>query len=380
MTHLSAVVVITITLLFVAFGVVMLYSTSAPFAQQRFGDSYHFLKRQLLWIVIGIVALLAAMRVDVHGLRRLSPFFLLGAIGLLAATLHPSIGTLVNGARRWIGMGSLRFQPSEPAKLALVFFLAHRLAWDQRRIQRFVHGFLVPMAVTGAVVFLIFLEPDYGTSALLAAVAFTMMFVAGTRLIYLVPTILAGAGAFALAILRDPVRMGRMLAFLDLDAYGQTAGYQVKQAILAFGSGGIYGLGLAGSRQKMFYLPEAHTDFIFPIIGEELGLVATLVVVTLFVCFFLAALWVSFRSGDLYMSLLGLGVTLLIGLQAFINMGVVTGLLPTKGLPLPFISFGGSNLVVNLASVGILINIYRHASGELADAMPLALTDRTPTL
>lgn len=376
MTHAAAVLVVTITLLCLTFGLVMLYSTSAPYAQKAFGDGHHYLKRQCLWIGLGLAALFITMRCDVHLLRRASLPLLLVGIVLLAVTLR--YGVVVNGARRWLAIGPMRFQPSEAAKLALVLYLAHRLAWDQRRVRTFLRGFLLPMTATGMVVLLVFLEPDFGTSALAAAVAFTLMFVAGTRLVYLAPALLAGAAAFAVAIMRDPERMGRMLAFLDLEAYGQTAGYQVKQAILAFGSGGVTGVGLAASGQKMFYLPEAHTDFIFPIIGEELGLIATLTLVTAFALFFLAAFWLSLRSGDLYLGLLGLGIALLIGLQAFINMGVVTGILPTKGLPLPFISFGGSNMLVNLAAVGILINIYRHACGDLADTLALASTDKTP--
>lgn len=378
MTHAAAVLVVTITLLCLTFGLVMLYSTSAPFAQRTFGDSRFFLQRQCLWIALGVTAFLVMMRCDVHLLRRASLPLLVVSIALLAVTLRH--GVVVNGARRWLALGPVRFQPSEAAKLALVLFLAHRLARDQRRIRTFPRGFLLPLAVTGTVAALIFLGPDFGTSALAAVVAFTLMFVAGTRVVYLAPTLLAAAGAFAAAIARDPTRMGRILAYRDLETYGQTAGYQVRQAILAFGSGGATGVGLGGSGQKMFYLPEAHTDFIFPIIGEELGLVATLAIVTAMALFFLAAFWLSVKSGDLYLCLLGIGIALLIGFQAFINMGVVTGMLPAKGLPLPFISFGGSNMVVNLAAVGILINIYRHACGDLADTLPLASTDRTPVL
>lgn len=378
MTHAAALLVVTITLLCLTFGLVMLYSTSAPYAQRTFGDSHYFLQRQCLWIGFGVIALLAMMRCDVHLLRRASLPLLLLSIALLALTLR--YGVVVNGARRWLALGPLRFQPSEAAKLALVLFLAHRLARDQRRIRTFLRGFVLPMTMTGLVVGLIFLEPDFGTSALAAVVAATLMFVAGTRVAYLGPTLLAGAAAFAAAIARNPERMGRILAYRDLEAYGQTAGYQVKQAILAFGSGGTTGVGLGGSGQKMFYLPEAHTDFIFPIIGEELGLVATLALVTAMTLFFLAAFWLSLKSGDLYLCLLGIGIALLIGFQAFINMGVVTGMLPAKGLPLPFISFGGSNMLVNLAAVGILINIYRHACGDLADTLPLASSDGMPVL
>jgi len=207
-------------------------------------------------------------------------------------------------------------------------------------------------------------EPDFGSTALLGCVALALMFIAGVRLRFLVPTILTGLAGFGALVMHNPVRMQRLLAFQDLDKYKQGPGYQVWQAILAFGSGGINGLGLGNSRQKMFYLPEAHTDFIFPIVGEELGLVGTLAVLACFATLVACGVIISLRAPELFGQYLGLGVVLLIALQALINIGVVTAWLPTKGLPLPFISFGGSNLMMNLIAVGVLLSIYRHGAVE----------------
>jgi cell division protein FtsW len=248
--------------------------------------------------------------------------------------------------------------------LALVVWLAHYLAKEKRRIDQFKRGFLVPMAFVGVTCLLALAEPDFGTTALMGLVALAMMFIAGVRLRYLVPTILSGLAGFAALVMHNPVRMNRMLAFTDLEKYKAGPGYQVWQAMLAFGSGGINGLGLGNSRQKMFYLPEAHTDFIFPIVGEELGLVGTLGVLALFAVLVACGVIISMRTSDLFGQYLGLGTTLLLALQALINVGVVTAWLPTKGLALPFLSYGGSNVVMNLVAVGILLSIYRHGATE----------------
>jgi cell division protein FtsW len=211
---------------------------------------------------------------------------------------------------------------------------------------------------------LVLAEPDFGSTALLGSVAFAMMFVAGVRLRFLAPTVLTGVAGFAALVMHNPVRMQRLLAFMDLEKYKAGPGYQVWQAMLAFGSGGVDGLGLGNSRQKMFYLPEAHTDFIFPIVGEELGLIGTLAVLGCFALLVACAVVISLRAPDLFGQYLGLGISFLIALQTLINVGVVTAWLPTKGLPLPFISFGGSNLLLNLVCIGVLLSIYRHGLGE----------------
>jgi cell division protein FtsW len=355
-----AITLLLATLVLLTVGVVMLFSTSALQARDRYGDPYYLLKRQLAWMVFGGVGCAAAASIPYQKLRSMSvPPLVISAV-LLVIVLVPHIGIKVGGARRWLGAGGMRFQPSEFAKLALVIWLAHWLAKEKRRIDQFNRGFAVPMGVVGVFLLLVLAEPDFGSTALLASVAFAMMFVAGVRLRYLVPTVLSGVAGFAALVIHNPVRSARLLAFMDLDKYKKGPGYQVWQAILAFGSGGINGLGLGNSRQKMFYLPEAHTDFIFPIIGEELGLIGTLAVLGCFAVLVACGVCISLKASDLYAQYLGLGVSLLIAMQALINIGVVTAWLPTKGLPLPFISFGGSNLMMNLIAVGVLLSIFRH--------------------
>ncbi len=360
----TAVILLLCALMLLTIGVVMLFSTSSAYARDRYGDAHYLLRRQVVWIAVSGSVCAWAASTPYPKLRLAATVLLIVAAVSLLLVLVPGIGVKVGGARRWLSLLGLRFQPSEFAKLALVIWLAHWLAKEKRRIDRFGRGFLVPMAVTGGMLVLVLAEPDFGTTALLAAVAFALLFVAGTRLRYLLPTMGLGAAGFVALMIHSPERLRRLLAFLDLEKYKQGAGYQVWQAILAFGSGGVSGLGLGNSRQKMFYLPEAHTDFIFPIIGEELGLVGTLLILICFAVLVGCGVAVALRAPDPFGQYLGLGLVLLIGVQALINIGVVTAWLPTKGLPLPFISFGGSNLVMSMACVGMLLSIYRHGSAE----------------
>ncbi len=360
----AAITLLVVTLLLVTIGVVMLSSTSSMQARDRYGDSNYLLKRQLVWILAGGVLSAMAAALPYPKLRAWCiPALAVSAL-LLIIVMIPHVGIKVGGARRWLGLGSVRLQPSEFAKLALVVFLAHYLAKEKRRIDQVRRGFIVPMAVVGVTCLLVLAEPDFGTTALMGSVALAMMFVAGVRLRYLVPTIVSGLAGFAVLVMHNPVRMKRMLAFTDLEKYKAGPGYQVWQAMLAFGSGGINGLGLGNSRQKLFYLPEAHTDFIFPIVGEELGLIGTLGVLLLFGALVACGVIISMRASDLFGQYLGMGTTLLLALQALINVGVVTAWLPTKGLALPFLSYGGSNVVMNLVAVGILLSIYRHGATE----------------
>lgn len=362
----TAVILLTATLLLLTIGVVMLFSTSSLQARDRYGDSNYLLKRQVVWMAVGAVGCIAAAGLPYPKLRGVCTVALVLSAVLLVMVLIPHVGRKIGGARRWLVFGGMQVQPSEFAKLVLIVWLAHYLAKEKRRIHLFGRGFVVPMAVTGTFLLFVLAEPDFGSTALMALVAFAMMFVAGVRLVFLVPTVLTGLACFSALIWHSPVRAARLLAFLDLDKYKAGVGYQVWQAVLAFGSGGVSGLGLGNSRQKMFYLPEAHTDFIFPIVGEELGLVGTLTVVVLFMALLVCGIIVAMKAPDLYGQYLGLGITMLIALQALINIGVVTAWLPTKGLALPFISYGGSNLMMNLIAVGILLSIFRHSAAESA--------------
>lgn len=360
----AAGILLIATLLLVTIGVVMLFSTSSLYAREKYGDSNYLLKRQLVWLAVGAVGCVAAAATPYPLLRKWCvPALILTAV-LLVLVLVPHVGRKIGGARRWLSFAGMQVQPSEFSKLALILWLAHYLAKEKRRIEQFSRGFMVPLAVVCLFLVLILVEPDFGTTALLGMVSFAMMFIAGVRLLYLIPTMLGGLSAFGVLIWHSPVRAERMMAFMDLEKYKAGKGYQVWQAMLAFGSGGIDGLGLGNSRQKMFWLPEAHTDFIGAIIGEELGLIGMIAVLALFVAVLVCGVIISMKTPDMYGQYLGMGITMLIALQTLINIGVVTAWLPTKGLPLPFISYGGSSLMMNLIAIGVLFSLFRHGASE----------------
>lgn len=352
------------TLLLVTIGVVMLFSTSSLYAREKYGDPNYLLKRQLIWLAVGAAGCVAAAATPYPLLRKWCVPVLIATAVLLVLVLVPHVGRKIGGARRWLSVAGMTVQPSEFAKLALIVWLAHYLAKEKRRMEQFKRGFAVPLAVVAGFLVLILGEPDFGTTALLAMVSFGMMFIAGVRLLHLVPAILAGLAGFGVLIAHNPVRAERMLAFANLEKYKAGKGYQIWQAMLAFGSGGINGLGLGNSRQKMFWLPEAHTDCIGAIIGEELGLIGMLFVLALFLTVLVCGVIIAMRTPDMYGQYLGFGITMLIALQALINIGVVTAWLPTKGLPLPFISYGGSSLMMNLVAIGVMLSLYRHGAAE----------------
>ncbi|MDD3179267.1 MAG: putative lipid II flippase FtsW [Opitutaceae bacterium] len=338
-----------------AIGLAVLFSASSTAK----GGPYAYLYKQLIFLALSIVAGWFMSRADLEQLRRYT--WIVGAVALigLVLVLIPQVGVAVKGSRRWLGLGFLRLQVSEFAKLGLVFVLAHYLALNQNRLKSLVHGALVPSGIIGAFALLILLEPDLGTTVLTGVVGMLLLFLAGVSLRYLAPINLAALAAVTVFVLHDPVRLRRITSFLDIDASRDTGAYQLWQAILAFASGGLGGVGLGNGRQQMSFLPEAHTDFIFAILGEELGLLFTLLVVALFMAIFVAGLIHVRRAPNLFQFLLVTGCLLLICLQAVINLGVVTGMLPTKGMSLPFISAGGSNLLLMGLLVGIIINTQR---------------------
>ncbi|MGH7975390.1 MAG: putative lipid II flippase FtsW, partial [Limisphaerales bacterium] len=311
--------------------------------------------------VLGFVLCFAATSLDYQLLKKLAwPIFILALI-LLAAVLVPHIGRKINGARRWFDFHNVRFQPSEFAKLALIILLAWYGDRYQRQMQNWKRGIVIPAALIALLLGLVFVEPDRGTTILLAAVSGAMLLVAGVRWKYIVPPALFGMIVLAVSILHDPMRMRRIFSWWDLEQHKDGVGYQAYQAMIALGSGGWTGLGLGNSLQKLGFVPEHQTDFIFAIIGEELGLVATMLIVLAFVVVAVCGIFIALNSRDTFGFLLAAGVTLLIGLQAAINIGVVTSALPNKGLPLPFISYGGSNLLAMLTCIGILFSVARHA-------------------
>lgn len=336
-------------------GLTILFSSTASLR----ADPYFFLKRQLIWLSVAVAAGWLVSRLDLEHFRRYSWIIAGMALAALLGVLIPHIGVTVNGARRWVELGFARLQPSEFAKIAMVFALAHYCGINQRHMPTFKRGFVIPCMGIGAFCLLIIAEPDFGTTALTGGVGFIMLFLAGVRLRYIMPTVLAGLGVFSLAVWHDPVRFGRITSFLDVEGNRSDGAYQLWQAILAFASGGLDGAGLGNGRQQMAFLPEAHTDFIFAIVGEELGLWYTLAAVVAFAGLFAAGLAHARRAPNLFGYLLVVGSLLLLALQAIINLGVVTGSFPTKGMSMPFISYGGSNLVLMGIIIGILFNTRR---------------------
>ncbi|MEY2521011.1 MAG: cell division protein FtsW [Verrucomicrobiota bacterium] len=339
-------------------GIVMLFSTSA-FAKDSHGDMYFFIKRQAVWLAVGLVVCTFAAIVDYHFWQRTWWIWFGLAIVALAFCFVPHFGMRINGSRRWVGLGPATFQPSEIAKVAVVFFLASWFAAREKESGRILQGFVIPFAIVSTVLALIVMEVDLGTTALIGATMFVIMFVAGTHPALLGLLSLGGLGGILFVATQMSERMGRLAAFMDPERFKDDAGLQQMQALIAWGSGGMEGLGLGNGRQKMLYLPYAHTDFIFPMIGEELGLRVSLLVVFLFVVIIVSAMMIALHAKDRFGLLLGCGIVSLLGLQAAVNIGVTTSLLPNKGLPLPFVSYGGSNLAACLFGVGILLNIYR---------------------
>ncbi|PYL05661.1 MAG: putative lipid II flippase FtsW [Verrucomicrobia bacterium] len=356
----SAYILFLAVLAMLVIGIVMLFSTSA-FAQNKHGDVYFFIRRQAVWIGIGLVLCGAAALIDYHFWQRTWWIWFLLALVALTLCFVPHIGLRINGSRRWVGWGQIGFQPSELAKIAAVFFLAAWFSRYEKESAGVLLGFALPLAITALLLALILCEVDLGTTVLLGATAFVVMFVAGANPILLGSVAFAGLGAILVLATQMAERMGRLAAFLDPERFKQDAGLQQMQALLAWGSGGMEGLGLGNGRQKMLYLPYAHTDFIFPIIGEELGLRVSLLVIFLFVVIIVCGMMIALHAKDRFGLLLGCGIVSLLTLQAAVNIGVTTSLLPNKGLPLPFISYGGSNLVACLFGIGLLLNIYRQA-------------------
>lgn len=328
-------------------------------ATQSFAGEAHFFQRQLMWMGFATLAGVGAVSVEWERLRGLAPWVAMMTVSALLLVFVPGLGVEVKGARRWIDLGFMNVQPSEFAKLGMVFVLAHYLGENQRDLKQFVKGFLIPSAWIGGVSFLILLEPDFGTAFLCGVVGMAMLFLAGARLRYLVPSLLGAGTLFSVAVYLDPVRWARITSFLDVEGNKSDGAYQLWQSILAFGSGGFSGLGLGKGRQQLSFLPEAHTDFILAIIGEEMGLIVTVGIVLIFVGILIIGVGNLRKAPSLFQFALVCGALLLMVLQAFVNVGVVTGCLPTKGMSLPFISYGGSNLVLMFVLGGLMINAFR---------------------
>ena len=350
-----------VTLVLAGFGIAMVFSSSAIVAKERFGDPNYFSLKQLISATLGLAVMFVMMKIDYHTYRH--PLIVFSALAIVVALLV-LVFFLAAAANthRWIQFSGFSVQPSELAKLALIFFLAYFLEKRKGRVNDLVFT-LLPIAVIVIVLAgLIVLQPDLGTAVSLLTISAALLFVAGLDLRWIAASIILGLPLFYLLIFRVKYRRDRILAFLNPWEQPLGRGFQIIQSLLSVASGGIAGLGFMEGKQKLFYLPEAHTDFIFAVIGEELGLIGTCALLGLFLVFFWRGIRASMRAPDLFGFYLALGITLMVCVQAFVNISVVLGLLPTKGIPLPFLSYGGSSFVVMLAAVGILLNVSQQAS------------------
>ena len=353
--HRIALILVTMAL--VCVGIVMIYSASCVNALENFKDSLYYLKRHLFFLVLGFGATAGVMMFDYRKIQPYARRILFVSIVLLILVLIPHIGKESYGARRWFKLGMFHFQPSELAKLAVIIFTADFLARKQEMIKSFKRGFVPPVVLMGLVCALTVKQPDLGTTVEIAVVVLVMMLVAGSRLSHMGAIALTGMMGVVYLIIKAPYRMARIIAFLDPWQDAQGIGFQLTQSQMALGSGGVFGVGLGHSQQKLFYLPAAHTDFILSIIGEELGLIGTLAVIMLFILFIWIGTRIIRQTHDAFGYFLSIGIVMMLGLQAMVNVGVSIGAFPTKGLPLPFISYGGSALIFHLIAIGLLLNI-----------------------
>ncbi|MBU0570820.1 MAG: putative lipid II flippase FtsW [Candidatus Omnitrophica bacterium] len=340
-------------------GVVMIYSSSAVYAYMVYGDSLYFVKRHLLFVGMGIAAAVTCMQVTADLIRDKAKYLIIAALLLLVVVLIPGIGFVGGGARRWIRVFGGGFQPSEFAKLAMILYLADFTSRKRYEISRFIKGFLPPFLVVGLAAGLVLLEPDMGSAVAIGVIASLMLFISGTRIKHLLIVAAGALPVMFVVVASAPYRLQRIVTFLKPWEDPRGAGFQLIQSFIALGSGGIFGVGLGGSRQKLFFLPQSHTDFIYSIIGEELGLFGATAILILFALLVWFSLKISFKLKELFAARVVFGISVMIAFEAIVNIGVSAGAVPTKGLPLPFISYGGSSLVMHFAAIGILLNMAR---------------------
>jgi len=348
------------TFLLLSIGVIMVLSASSYHAMLYYDDPYYFLKRQIRWSGLGIIAMFFFMNLDYYKTKKLITIGFIINLVLLALVLVPGVGVEVKGSSRWLGVGPMVFAPSEIVKLAIVFFFARLMSTDTEQIKK-TKGFLSYLIILAFVAGLLLKQPDLGTTIAVAGTTFCMFIAAGARFSHLTGLAFTGLIAVAGLIYQEPYRWKRIIGYLKPFETASNEGYQTVQSLYALGSGWLFGIGLGNSRQKFLYLPERHTDFIFAIIGEELGFIGIFLVILLFFLFIWRGYHIALYAPDRFGSLLAVGLTSIIAVQSVINMGVVTGTLPVTGITLPFVSYGGSSLTISLIGVGILLNISRYA-------------------
>jgi cell division protein FtsW len=353
-----------LTLALVIFGIIMIYSASSQMAAKRYHNSFYFAQKQMAFAFFGMLAMMAFRFIPYQKLKTKVFWLMGGCLAALVLVLVPGIGSRMGGASRWFRLAGVSLQPAEFAKLILVIFLAYSMERHQEQIKDLFRGFLFHWGVVGVFILLVLLEPDLGMAISMALITGIMLFVGGVRVKHLVLSIIPVIPLAYLLVWRVPYRRLRVLSYMDPWKDPLGSGFHLKHSFLAFGSGGLTGQGLGGSLQKLFYLPEPHTDFIFSIVGEELGFVGVSIIAALYMILIIKSLQLAMKVQDLFGKYLAVGITVMIGFQALINMLVVMGLLPTKGLTLPFLSYGGSSLLLNMICVGILMNLSAQNQGE----------------
>jgi len=360
-------VILTLVTMLVIIGLIAVYSSSFALGQLEFGSPYYFVARQAMWAVVGAGLLAFLMRTDYHRLRTISPLLMLAALAGLAAVLAPDVGVNRNGASRWIALGPLPpFQPSEFAKLALVIYVSAWLSSKSRNLRSFAAGLAPFVVMVGLVAGLVMLEPDMGTTIIIVLTTITLFFVAGGALSHLLALISIGGVTAAFLVLTGGYRTDRVFAFVSPESDPAGKGFHILQLLIALGSGGLTGLGVGASRQKFFYVPGAHTDGVFAIIGEEMGFIGAMAIILLFALLVYRGIRVMLSAPDNFGSLLALGVTSWIAYQAIINIGGITRTMPLTGIPLPFLSYGGSALAATMAGIGILLSVSRYSKNPVA--------------
>jgi cell division protein FtsW len=350
-------ILLLVTLVLVSVGTVMIYSSSSILATDRFHDGQFFLKKQLFFLALSFLIMILMTRVPYYKLRKLAwPGIAVSAV-LLTAVLIPHVGIRAGGASRWLRLGVFSFQVAEMVKVAIILFLAHFLAQRVNRIREFQQGLLIPLSVTGVLMGMIVLQPDFGTTVIVALIAFMMIYLAGGRIVHLTGLVAIFIPVAIWVLLHKSYRMTRLMTFLDPWKDPRHSGFQIIQSMISFGSGGAYGVGIGDGMQKLFYLPEPHTDFILSVIAEESGFIGVVLILLLYIVMIIRGFQISLKAPDLFGNLLAAGLTMMIALEAFINIAGVMGLIPLKGLALPLLSYGGTSLMMSLIAIGILLNI-----------------------
>jgi len=340
-------------------GIVMVYSASSIMASKEYADGFYFLKKQSLYAGLGLMMMVLFAHIDYQIWRRLAVFGLFVSAALLLMVFIPGVGSKAGGATRWLHLGPLTLQPSEVAKLGLVVYLAFSLAKKKEKLKTFKFGLIPYILVLAVLLGIVLAQPDFGSAVIMGAVACCMLLVAGTRWVHLFSLVLLAMPFVYFLVVRVDYRMKRVAAFLNPWADPHDSGFQIIQSWTAVGTGSWFGRGLGGSKQKLFFLPEAHTDFIFSVIGEELGFIGVAVVITMFLLLILRGMRIALHAPDDFGRNLAFGLTVLLGLEVVINLAVVLGMLPTKGLALPFLSYGGTSILCTLIAVGMLLSVSR---------------------